>query len=118
MTFTAYDASHSDFDSYVGDSPLDQRIARLHIPLLAIFGSEDQIVDSHKALAAYAGVPDAETALIQGSGHSPNVEKPVQTARLILRFAKPLDVAFRRSQQKAPRRRATKERPVTGAKSR
>ena len=92
MTYTAYDASSSDFDSYVSESPLDQRIAALHKPLLAIFGSKDQIVDPHKALSAYAAVPGAQTALIQGSGHSPNVEKPARTAALILRFAKPLVV--------------------------
>ena len=76
------------------------------------------IVDPHKALSAYAAVPGAQTALIQGAGHSPNVEKPVQTARLILRFAKPLDVALRRSQQKAAKGHATKKRPKAGAKSR
>jgi pimeloyl-ACP methyl ester carboxylesterase len=92
MTYTAYDASSSDFDSYVNDTPLDKRIAALHIPLLAIFGSEDKIVDPHKALAAYGAVPGAQTALIQGAGHSPNVEKPTRTAALILRFAKPLVV--------------------------
>jgi hypothetical protein len=37
-----------------------------------------------------ADVPGAQTALIQGSGHSPNAEKPAQTAGLILRFVKPL----------------------------
>jgi pimeloyl-ACP methyl ester carboxylesterase len=86
MTYTSYDHSHGAFDSYVGDSPLDQRIRRLGIPLLAIFGAEDQIVDARKALGTYAAVPDAQTALLQGAGHSPNVEKPLETARLIGRF--------------------------------
>jgi pimeloyl-ACP methyl ester carboxylesterase len=88
MTYSSYDKSHSGFDSYVGDSPLDARIRRLGLPLLAIFGAKDQIVDPRQALSAYAGVPGAETALIQGSGHSPAYEKPVQTARLIERFAR------------------------------
>jgi pimeloyl-ACP methyl ester carboxylesterase len=87
MTFTSYADSHSGFDSYVGDSPLDQRIGRLGRPLLAIFGAKDQIVDARPALSAYAGVPGAQTALVQGAGHSPNVEKPAQTANLIERFA-------------------------------
>ncbi len=86
MTYTAYDHSASDFDSYTDDSPLDQRLGRLGIPLLAIFGAEDQIVDARKAIAAYAAVPDAQTALIEGSGHSPNVERPTETERLIGRF--------------------------------
>ena len=59
-------------------------------PLLAIMGAEEQIVTTPtQALAAYAKVPGAETELIPGAGHSPNVEKPAQTAALVLKFAKP-----------------------------
>jgi pimeloyl-ACP methyl ester carboxylesterase len=86
MTYTAYDDSHSAFDSYVGESPLDKRISSLGMPLLAIFGAEDQIIDPRKALSAYAGISGAQTALVQGAGHSPNVEKPAETAALIERF--------------------------------
>ena len=57
------------------------------MPLLAIFGAEDQIYDARGALSAYAAVPGARTALIAGAGHSPNVEKPAQVARLIEAFA-------------------------------
>jgi pimeloyl-ACP methyl ester carboxylesterase len=88
MTYTSYDHSHSAFDSYVDESALDDRLRRLDLPLLVVFGAEDQIVDAREALSAYADVPGAETALVQGSGHSPNVEKPLQTARLIDRFAR------------------------------
>jgi pimeloyl-ACP methyl ester carboxylesterase len=93
MTYTAYDHSASAFGSYTDDSPLDQRLGRLGIPLLAIFGAEDQIVDARRAIAAYAAVPDAQTALIQGSGHSPNVEKPTETERLIERLIDSTKVA-------------------------
>jgi pimeloyl-ACP methyl ester carboxylesterase len=66
---------------------LDHRIERTRIPLLAIFGSEDQIYESKEALAAYSKVPGARTVLIPGAGHSPNVEKPGRTAAAILAFA-------------------------------
>jgi alpha-beta hydrolase superfamily lysophospholipase len=51
-------------------------------------GAEEQIAsDPSESLAAYrAGDPDAETKLIAGAGHSPNVEKPAETAALVLRF--------------------------------
>jgi pimeloyl-ACP methyl ester carboxylesterase len=89
MTYSAYDDSSSGFDSYVGESPLDERLRALRIPLLVIFGAEEQIVnDPREALSAYADIPGAETELIAGAGHSPNVEKPAETARLILRFAR------------------------------
>jgi pimeloyl-ACP methyl ester carboxylesterase len=87
MTYTAYGESPDAEDDYSGAIPLDRRIARTGVPLLAIFGAEDQIYDSKKALAAYARVPGARTALIPGAGHSPNVEKPAKTAELVLRFA-------------------------------
>jgi pimeloyl-ACP methyl ester carboxylesterase len=94
MTYSSYDDSHSAFDSYVSDAPLDERLRPLGKPLLAIFGAEEEIVDDpREALSAYAGVDGAQTALIQGAGHSPNVEKPVQTARLILRFAASVEAA-------------------------
>ena len=54
---------------------------------MAIFGAEDQIVDADESLAAYAEIPGARTATIEEAGHSPHVETPEETARLILEFA-------------------------------
>ncbi len=89
MTFNAYDTIGADEDDYTKERPLDARIRATGIPLLAIFGSEDQIYDARKAIAAYAAIRGARTALIPGAGHSPNVEKPARVARLIEAFAKP-----------------------------
>jgi pimeloyl-ACP methyl ester carboxylesterase len=88
MTYTSY-ASDDEEGDYMSAEPLDRRIERAGTPLLAIFGAEDQIYESKKALAAYARVPGAQTALIPGAGHSPNVEKPGRTAGLVLRFDRP-----------------------------
>jgi pimeloyl-ACP methyl ester carboxylesterase len=107
MTYTAYDHSSSAADDYTDESPLQERIRPLHLPLLAIFGAEDQIVDARPALSAYADVPAAQTALLQASGHSPQVEKPVETARVIQRFAEPL----RRQTAKAGQSRRRKSSP-------
>jgi pimeloyl-ACP methyl ester carboxylesterase len=87
MTYSSYEKSASGFDDYVDKTSLDRRAQKFRLPLLAIFGAEDQITDARPALSAYAGVPGAQTALIPGSGHSPNVEAPNETAHLILRFA-------------------------------
>jgi pimeloyl-ACP methyl ester carboxylesterase len=86
MTYTSYDSDGEEGD-FMDAEPLDRRIEEREIPLLAIFGSEDQIYDSKAALAAYATVPGARTVMIPGAGHSPNVERPARTAALILRFA-------------------------------
>jgi pimeloyl-ACP methyl ester carboxylesterase len=95
MTYTSYHDSPGEEDDYTAAIPLDRRIARTGKPLLAIFGAEDQIYDPRKALAAYASVPGAGTKLVAGAGHSPNVEAPAVTARLVLRFAKRLQERVR-----------------------
>lgn len=87
MTYTSYDSDGEEGD-YTSAAPLDRRIEKEGVPLLAIFGAEDQIYEAEPALAAYATVPGAQTALVPGAGHSPNVEKPRRVAGLILRFAR------------------------------
>jgi pimeloyl-ACP methyl ester carboxylesterase len=87
MTYTSYDSDGEEGD-FMDAEPLDRRIEGTGVPLLAIFGAEDQIYESKEALAAYAKVPGARTALIPGAGHSPNVERPARTAALILGFVK------------------------------
>jgi len=88
MTYTSY-ASDDEESAYLGEEPLNRRIERTGTPLLAIFGTEDQIYEAEPALAVYATVPGAQTALIPGAGHSPNVEKPARTAALIREFDQP-----------------------------
>jgi pimeloyl-ACP methyl ester carboxylesterase len=87
MTYTSFDESSSAEDQYTDEIPLDQRLASAAVPLLVIFGADDQIYDPDESAAAFEDVPGVRTALIEGAGHSPNVEKPEETARLILEFA-------------------------------
>lgn len=89
MTYTSYDSTSLLEDNYLDQEPLNRRIASFGIPLLVIFGAEDQIYDSREAISAYAGIRGARTALIRGAGHSPYVEKPARVAKLILGFARP-----------------------------
>lgn len=87
MTYSSYDESAQGENAYTEAIPLDRRIERAGVPLLAVFGAEEQIYDSRKALDAYARLPGAETVLVPGAGHSPNVETPRRTAALVLSFA-------------------------------
>jgi pimeloyl-ACP methyl ester carboxylesterase len=89
MTYTAVRDTIDDEQNFVDQSPLDQRLKELRVPVLVIFGAEDQIYDPQAAIARYQQVPGAQTRLISGAGHSPNVEKPALVAPLILAFAKP-----------------------------
>jgi pimeloyl-ACP methyl ester carboxylesterase len=90
-TYTSYDQGGEAEDAFLDAEPLDERLEGAEVPLLAIFGSEDQIFDAAESLAAYAKVPGAETAEVPGVGHSPNVEKPRRTAALVLGFARPTE---------------------------
>jgi pimeloyl-ACP methyl ester carboxylesterase len=87
MTYTSFDEAASAERDYSGEIPLDERLASAAVPLLVIFGAEDQIYDAKEAIAGFEDVPGVRTALIERAGHSPNVERPQQTARLILEFA-------------------------------
>jgi pimeloyl-ACP methyl ester carboxylesterase len=88
MTYTSYDRSAAESDDYGNELPLDQRVRDAAVPLLVIFGSEDQLYDDPTAAAeAYGDVPGARITILPGVGHSPNLERPAQTSRLILRFA-------------------------------
>jgi pimeloyl-ACP methyl ester carboxylesterase len=89
MTYTSYDESPSGTDDFLAEESLDRRMGATAKPLLVLMGAEEQIVDDpERALAQYArGAPGAETRLIAGAGHSPNVERPALTAQLILGFA-------------------------------
>lgn len=93
MTYSSYTGSHDAFDEYTGEEALPQRAAATGKPVLAIMGAEEQIAkDPEEALAAYRAA-GAQTELIQGAGHSPEVEKPARTAALILAFDKPAEAA-------------------------
>jgi pimeloyl-ACP methyl ester carboxylesterase len=89
LTYTAYDESPEGVDDYLGEEALEQRMKASGKPLMVLMGAEEQIVnDPRRALAQYKrGVPGAQVHLVQGAGHSPNVEKPREVARLVLRFA-------------------------------
>jgi pimeloyl-ACP methyl ester carboxylesterase len=88
MTYTAYDESPSGSSDYVDEKTLDERMRAAGRPLMVLMGEEEQIIDDPvAALAEYKrGVPGVETHLIAGAGHSPNVERPAVTARLVQRF--------------------------------
>jgi pimeloyl-ACP methyl ester carboxylesterase len=93
MTYTAYDDSPAGTDDFMEEESLDRRMRGTGKPLMVLMGAEEQIVDDpQRALDQYAAsVPAARTELIAGAGHSPNVEKPAETARLVLEFAKGRD---------------------------
>jgi pimeloyl-ACP methyl ester carboxylesterase len=85
--------SHRDFVGamraplrYVWERSLPDRLARLGLPMLVVFGAEDQRWRSASA-AAYRAVPGAWVELLPGVGHTPMMEDPDATGSLLLEFA-------------------------------
>lgn len=89
MTFSSYDKTAND--DYTEEKSLAARAAATGKPLLVLMGAEEQIIDDPRAtLANYKrDAPGAQTVLVPGAGHSPNVEKPALTSALVLKFDVP-----------------------------
>lgn len=85
MTYTSYDDSHRASGDYSEEEGLADRLAGESVPLLVVFGAEDDLVDPDSA-QGYRKVPGARIVMLDGVGHSPHVERPAATARLIEDF--------------------------------
>ena len=85
MTYTSYDDSHRASDDYSDERGLADRLADESVPLLVVYGAEDDLVDPQSA-QGFRAVPGARIVTLDGVGHSPHVEAPRPTARLIDRF--------------------------------
>lgn len=88
MTFTSFERARAANDDYRDEIPLDARSRAAAVPLMSLFGAEDEICDPISSQAAYESVPGTRVETIDGAGHSPNVERPERTAELIERFAR------------------------------
>jgi pimeloyl-ACP methyl ester carboxylesterase len=87
MTYTSYNDSPAGNEAFLEQNPIPSRLTTAGIPVLAILGAEDQIVDSGPAAEQYGTIPGAEVRVLEGVGHSPNLEDPERSAELLLGFA-------------------------------
>lgn len=87
MTYSAFADAQDESEASIEATSNVTRLRESGVPFLAIFGEEDQIVDTAAAAASFESVPGAQINVMQGIGHSPNVEAPEDTAQLLLRFA-------------------------------
>ena len=87
MTYRSFTKASEAGRGFMTAEGVDSRLTATGVPLLFIDGTEDQIFDAATAAEQFLTVPGARTELIEGVGHSPNVEAPEETARMILGFA-------------------------------
>ena len=117
MTYTSYDEAHSASDDFLDEESLDQRFIRTPVPLLVIFGAEDQIFDAEEAVAGYDDVPGVRTEIVADAGHAPQVEQPEEVASLLEGFS--VDQPIASGRRPSPNRRGdrpSRSRPQSGAR--
>jgi pimeloyl-ACP methyl ester carboxylesterase len=85
MTYSAYRESGLESADYRRRRTVAERLARAGVPLTVAIGSRDSRVEPVTA-DAFRGLPRAKVLLLEGAGHSPQVEDPPRATRLILRF--------------------------------
>lgn len=86
MTHNAFAATMRAPLRYLAEQGLSDRLHTLGLPLLVIFGSDDLRWRSSSA-NAYQIVPGARIELLPGVGHTPMLEDPQATGRLLRDFA-------------------------------
>jgi pimeloyl-ACP methyl ester carboxylesterase len=86
MTHRAFVGAMREPLKYLGEQSLPDRLAALDLPVLVIFGADDQRWRSSSAVA-YRAVPGARVELLPGVGHTPMLEDPQTTGKLLLDFA-------------------------------
>jgi hypothetical protein len=70
----------------VGTDPVGEILPTLAARTLILWGVEDGVLPASWSLKFRDLLPDADLKLIQGCGHMPTVEKPHETALLVLAF--------------------------------
>jgi pimeloyl-ACP methyl ester carboxylesterase len=65
---------------------LRDRIDRLQIPALVVFGDADHVIDSSGGPRLAAALPDARLLMLPGTGHLPMIERPDEVADAIRRL--------------------------------
>jgi pimeloyl-ACP methyl ester carboxylesterase len=82
MTYTAFAESPEQGGDFTDAEHLDDRIAATGLPATVIFGAEDRIVNPDSA-DDYRDIPRAKVVVLQGIGHTPQMEAPARSAALV-----------------------------------
>lgn len=61
-------------------------ITRIKAPVLVIWGTEDRVINYRNADVFVDQIPDARKVLLEGVGHAPMIEVPVESAILFREF--------------------------------
>jgi len=96
---------------YFHDRHLLRRLHRYGGPSLVLWGEQDRMVTRAHGEAYAKGLAGATFRVIGGAGHSPQIERPEETAELVRAFLQPVSPARKRG-----RATRAKARPKAGAR--
>jgi pimeloyl-ACP methyl ester carboxylesterase len=80
-------AARFAWSPYMHDPKLKQRLHRIRIPTLVLWGTADKLIDESYGRAFCAAIPGAKFEPIEGAGHFPHLERPKPFAAQALAFA-------------------------------
>lgn len=86
MTYQCFAATMRAYRDYLRQQSIPDRLAALGLQVLVIFGTDDHRWRSSSA-ADYRIVPGARIELLPAVGHTPMMEEPQTTGKLLLEFA-------------------------------
>jgi pimeloyl-ACP methyl ester carboxylesterase len=86
MTHRSFAKTASGSLEYIRLRSVPDRLAALGVPVQVIFGVEDRRYRSSSAIEEYRAIPDVRTDLLKGVGHTPMLEDPQVTGRLLSDF--------------------------------
>jgi pimeloyl-ACP methyl ester carboxylesterase len=89
MTYSSYASTQRATQELLEEKPAGERLEPSGVPLLVIFGAEDDLVDADAA-DAWGDVRDARVEVLQNTGHSAHWERPREATRLLLDFERSL----------------------------
>jgi len=72
--------------SWLRREDLSKKIAAIKVPVLIVHGDEDRPIPLARVRPMLAVLPDAELVVIEGCGHTANVEAPAETNGAIREF--------------------------------
>ncbi|NUR31915.1 MAG: alpha/beta fold hydrolase [Catenulispora sp.] len=87
MTYHGLLATSHASDDYLREQTMPERLSGLGMPILVIFGEQDQRWAAPRSAELYRAVAGVRVEVLADSGHSPMVEQPARTAELLAEFA-------------------------------
>ncbi len=63
-------------------------LATITCPTLVLTGRNDHLIPSHLQDALAAGIPNSTRAFVADAGHAVTIDRPEETARIVLRFVR------------------------------